>query len=116
MISFNSLEIFCTNCGNFNLELAEDELLAECGKSAFKEIIKCIRCGNYFTKEFVAGNIVKFTSEEELRKVVDARRAYGERYRKMDEEREQQSQRMKEAERTDKHKKIPDQKMLFRVE
>jgi hypothetical protein len=115
-ISFNEKNIFCTNCGSFNLEFTEDELLAECGQSKFGEVARCNRCGNFYTKEFIADNLEKFTSEEELRKVVDARRAYGERYRKMDEEREKESQRYKEAEKTDKHKKVADQKALFRVE
>lgn len=104
-ITFNNMEIFCANCGGFDLTFVEDELLVESAKSKFLKIIKCLRCNNFFSKEHIENNLRNFTDKEMLIEIRKKRADMFEHYK---------SFRFKEPEpktKSKRKKKIKDKKV-----
>jgi len=61
--------IFCAGCGSYNMELRVDEMIAYLVKSSDNEIIKCLSCGQLWSKEFIEENFDDFASEENLERI-----------------------------------------------
>lgn len=84
-ITLNGFKIFCTNCASFDLGFVEDELLQEMSESESIQILKCGRCGSFFSKEFVETNFDAFTDESTRQTIIEKRMAFRKRYDNLEE-------------------------------
>ena len=111
MISLNGSKVFCMNCASHEMTLMEDELLSSCAGSEHKEVLRCERCHQFFSKEFVKENFMLFTDRDMFQEIMfrkklafDMRRAFEDKMREIPKA---------PKKRKTKNKSFPDQKNLI---
>lgn len=71
-------------------------MLSELSQSEFPEVIRCNRCYQYFSKEYILSHFDSFSDKEIRNALFEKRQLINEKYRKLDEERAEE-ERKKEA-------------------
>lgn len=89
-VMFNNQTIFCNSCGSNDMVFFDDEFIQEVTKSESVTCVKCNRCNNMFSKEYIEEHTEEFTDEDKRQEIIARARAKSERYNKFDEEREKQ--------------------------
>ena len=75
MVQYNGKKVFCFSCADFDLEIIEDEMLGKmCDQPDF-EMLRCnnIRCGAYWSLNYVEKHENEFTDERIRRKIISDR-------------------------------------------
>jgi len=73
MVKFNSKKVFCSTCGDFDLTMFEDEMLGKFCEQPDLKMLRCNRCGVYWSLNYVENYEDEFTKESFRQEIISAR-------------------------------------------